>query len=244
MRVKIASRSRRRRSRSHVDAVRGRRGELLAPVVGAVVDDGVEAEAVGEDRALLRAARDADHAGAVELRKLSRDRADGAGGSGDDDRLALLRLADFPHPDPGREPGHPEHAEVEAGRDALDLGDLLERRRVGGDEVLGPADQPLGQLPLLVLGALRLDHAAEPQAPHRLPDRHRRQVAGHVVDPGPVGGVEGDPLGADERLAVPDLRQLLLDQLEGVGVDPPAGALTQRETTIDRHDPDPIAPGC
>jgi hypothetical protein len=79
-----------------VDAVRGGGLELLAPVLGAVVDGRVEAELLGEDRTLLRAAGDADDAGAIALGELAGNRADRAGGRRDDDRLTLLRLADFP----------------------------------------------------------------------------------------------------------------------------------------------------
>ena len=218
-----------------VDAVRGGGLELRAPVLGTVVDGRVEAELLGEDRALLGPAGDADDAGAVALGELPGDRADRAGGGRDDDGLTLLGLADFLHPDPGREPGHAERAEVEAGGDPLDLRHPLQRRGVGGDEVLGPAGQPLDQLPLLVVGVLGLDHPTEPERAHRLADLHRRQVARHVLDPGPVGRIERDPLGADQRLAVADPRQLLLDELEGPVVDPPLGALAQREATVDWH---------
>jgi len=34
---------------------------------------------------------------------------------------------------------------------------------------------------LLVVGMPGLDHPAEPESAHRLADRHRRQIAGHVV---------------------------------------------------------------
>jgi hypothetical protein len=101
--------------------------------------------------------------------------------------------------------------------------------------VLLPADQALHELPLLVAGVPGLDHPAHAEAAHRLADRDRRQVARHVVDPGPVGGVQRDPLGADERLALADLRELDLLELEGLGADPPRRALAQSEATIHWH---------
>ena len=85
-----------------------------APVVGLVVDGGVEAELLGQQRALLGAAGDPDDARAVDLGELAGDRADRAGRGRDDDRLARLRLADVADPDPRGEPGHAERAQVGA----------------------------------------------------------------------------------------------------------------------------------
>ena len=82
-----------------VDAVGCRRGELGGPVFGAVVDGRVEAEPVGQQRALLGATGDPDDARAIGLGQLAGDRADRAGRGRDDDCLARLRLADVADPD-------------------------------------------------------------------------------------------------------------------------------------------------
>src|SRR5206468_3032003 len=73
-----------------VDAVRGRRVELGAPVIGPVIDAGVVAELLHRVGALLRPAGDADHPACATLPgDLPGDRPDRAAGGGDDDRVAL-----------------------------------------------------------------------------------------------------------------------------------------------------------
>ena len=62
--------------------------------------------------ALLRAAGDADHAAALDLRDLPDDRAHRAGRAGDDHRLARLRLADVEQAEVRRHARHAERAEV------------------------------------------------------------------------------------------------------------------------------------
>src|SRR5665648_676679 len=77
---------------------------------------------------------------------------------------------------------------------------------------------------------------AEPA--HDLADAHRREVGRRVVDPGAVGRVERDPLGAHERLAVADRGYLVLDELEGLGPDAVARSLAQEKATVGLgHDP-------
>src|SRR5213075_1691367 len=77
-----------------------------------VVHDGVEAELVAHVIALGLAARDADDAATGDLAELADDAPDRARGGGDDESIALLRLADFVQAEPGREAGHAEDPEV------------------------------------------------------------------------------------------------------------------------------------
>jgi hypothetical protein len=82
---------------------------------------------------------------------------------------------------------------------------------------------------------------AESQPPHHLADADRRQVGRRVVDPRPVGGIERDPLGADEGLALADLRRVLLDKLERLGTDAPGRPLAQQELAVSLGDATTLA---
>ena len=77
----------------------------------AVVDAGVEAEFVDDVAAFFGAAGNADDAAALELGDLADHRADRAGGSGDHDGFAGLRLANVEQAHVGGEAGHAEDAQ-------------------------------------------------------------------------------------------------------------------------------------
>ena len=141
-------------------------------------------------------------------------------------------LRDPADPHPRGQAGHPEHAEVGARRDAGDLGNGQHRRLVGSDEPLLPADEPLDELALLVRGMVGGDHAADPGGADDLADRDRRQVGRRVVEPGPVGRVDRDVLGPDQRLALADLGDRLGDELERVGIDALLRALAKQVAAV------------
>ena len=66
--------------------------------------------------AFLRSAGDADDAAALDLGDLAGDRPDGAGGTGEHDRLAGLRLADIEQAEISGQPGHAQRAQVDRQR--------------------------------------------------------------------------------------------------------------------------------
>ena len=220
------------------------------PVVGLVVDGRVEAELLGQQRALLRPAGDTDDARPIGLGELAGDRADRARRGRDDDRLARLRLADIADPDPGGQPGHPERAHVGARRYAFGDLDGHQRRRVRGDHVLLPASQTLEGPADRIIRILRRDDLPDPAGAHDLTDADRRQVGGDVVDPRAVRRVERDPVDTDQRLAIVDLGDRLFAEFEGVGADASGGAFAEQEATVsighERTVPDPasLRTGC
>ena len=77
-----------------------------------------------------------------------------AGGRRDDDRLALLRLADVADPDQAVSPRHPQHPEEELGETPSISGTCWSGALLGGDEVLGPADQALDSCPSSYWGSV------------------------------------------------------------------------------------------
>ena len=81
-----------------------------------VVYGGVEAEFVGEPGAFLGTAGCAHDPTTRDLCDLTRNRAYGAGGAGNEHRLAGTRTSDIEHPEIGREARNPEHAENVLGR--------------------------------------------------------------------------------------------------------------------------------
>ena len=66
--------------------------------------------------ALLRPARDADRAAALDLRDLAATLPDRAGGAGDDDGLPGLRPPDLDQSEVGRQPADAERPEVDRRR--------------------------------------------------------------------------------------------------------------------------------
>ncbi len=226
----------------HVDLVGA---QLLQPprdVVGLVVDRPVEPELAGEPRRLLVAAADADHAAAVDLGDLRGQRARRAGGRRHDDRLAGLGLADVEDADVGGEACGPVHRQQRR-----QVGVELERRRhavVADDPVLLPARQPVGRLADRELLALRRDDHPDRGAAHRLADLDRREVALAPVEPRAHGRVDAHVLHLEQRLAVGDLGDRCLDELEVVVAHEALGPLLQdRSLPVDLpHGPEPTGP--
>ena len=77
----------------------------------AIVERGVEAELVAQQRDFLGGAGAANHGAAALLGDLAGDAADGAGRARDEHDVARLDLGEL-EPDPRRMPGHAEHAEI------------------------------------------------------------------------------------------------------------------------------------
>src|SRR5262249_15230576 len=108
----------------------------------------------------------------------------------------------------------------------------LKQRRVTGHRPLLPAEQPGDQLPLTVGRMLGGHDTTEAQPPHHLADLNRRDIARGVSDPAAVRWIERDPLRAHQRLALGDVRDRFVDQLERPGPYPPTRTLTQHKAAI------------
>ncbi len=123
-----------------VDPVRGGGAELLPHGAVLVVERGVEAVLVDEQLHLLRRAGGADHPrGALELGELPDLAADGAGGTGDEDGVALLEGGGAQQSGVGGEPGHAQHPQVR--REGRGLGVDLDGVPRVHDGVLAPAEE-------------------------------------------------------------------------------------------------------
>jgi hypothetical protein len=154
------------------------------------------------------------------------------GGGRDDHGLAGLRVEHVGDPGPGGQAGHAQHAEVGGQGQAREA---VHRPQpvLGHDRVFGPAAGQGGDhiARLEARPAAFLDHA-QGQAAHDAAQRHRRQIALGVVHPGAVGRVERQIDGADQRLALGEVGDRGLDQLEvGVG-DEAAGPLAQHPLAV------------
>src|SRR3989442_880900 len=203
----------------HVDAVRTGVAQHGPEFRHAVGHASVEVEVLEHVLALLPGGGDPDRAAAADLRELADDGADGAGGGGDDDRLAGLGLADVVEADVR---GHARHAE-DAGRggDRRRLGIELERaerphaRAAALRHVVGlPAAVGQHEVARPERGVARLHHLADGAADHRLPELDGRGVGLHVVHPPPHVGIQRQPDGAHEDLAVLRRGHRRVDHLE------------------------------
>ncbi len=108
-----------------VDPVRCGLLQLVLDGAALVVEGGVEAVALDQLADLLVGPGRADDAGgALEPGDLADEAAHGAGGAGDEHRVALLEGGDLQEARVGREPGHAEDAQVIAERreGSVDLG--------------------------------------------------------------------------------------------------------------------------
>src|SRR5208283_1297462 len=124
------------------------------------------------------------------------------------------------------------HPEISARGHARDLVHRLKQRRVACHRPVLPAEKPCDQLPLAVARMLGGHDTTEAQPPHHLANPNRREIARGVSDPAAVRWIERDPLRAHQRLALDDVRDRLVDQLERPGPDPPTRTLTQHKAAI------------
>jgi hypothetical protein len=199
-----------------IDAVDGRPVELITPVLGLVVDAGVEAEILDDVVALLLAAGDTDHTGAPRLGDLAGHGADGSGGTGDDHRLPRLGLSQV-EAQIGGDAGVAEDADEGGQRGGQGIGQNGEgdfELRVIGDAVVlpaGEADHHGAQRQVVPAG---LDDLADGDAPHDLAQRHLGHVAADVAHPQAIGWVQGEVQRSHQCLAGGQLRDGLFQELE------------------------------
>src|SRR6185437_3272321 len=97
----------------HVDAVWRVPAKLGAQVSALVVDRGVEPELLNQPGALLGPARDPHGAAALDAGDLPDHAAHRAGRARHDDGLPRLGPPEVEQTEVSREPGHPEHAEMD-----------------------------------------------------------------------------------------------------------------------------------
>src|SRR5713226_9954502 len=107
-----------------------------------VVDGGIKTEILGDPRALVVGAGDANDAAAVNFSNLPDDAACCASGGGDDERLAFLGRSDL-HAEESSEAIGAEHSEKNGVRDEGNLRNLLEETLGGSidDDVFLQARQ-------------------------------------------------------------------------------------------------------
>ena len=202
-----------------VDPVRAEPVQGRADVLALVVDGPVEPEFAGQPVALGLAAGDADHAGALQLGDLADDRADRTGGGGDDDGLARLRLADLAEAEPGRKARAAQNAHVGGQRHARELSGG-EQHRVVRDDVRSPAAHAgVDHIALLEPVGAGAFHHGQRSAAHGVADLDRRHVLVLIAHPYPVGGVEREVECPHQDLAVRQVADRLLDQLQVPGSD-------------------------
>lgn len=103
----------------HVDTVGSVGLERLVDGFVLVVDGDIEAEVLGEPRALLRTAGDADDLASVELCDLTDQAADRARGTGYDDGVTVFQLSDVEQSEICGDAGNPR-APSQVGRGAID----------------------------------------------------------------------------------------------------------------------------
>ena len=182
-----------------VDPLRAVLAQARGDVLRLVVDRRVEAELLDDVGALLGAARDPDGAAVLQLRELSDDPADRAGGAGDDDGLARDRFADVEQPEVGGHAGHAERAQIHGQRRQRRV-DLLQRGGVR-DRILLNAEQAGDEVAGGERGIVGGEHFACGERAHHLADADRRDVGAGVVHPAAHRGVERDQARLHERLA-------------------------------------------
>lgn len=155
-------------------------GELLLKVGVLVVEGNVEAELLNQPLALCLAAGKANDASTLELGNLAGDAAGGTSGTGHDDRLTGLGLANLGHADPGGDARHAEDGEHVLG--------VPQARVVGGglegalaeDGVLGPAGEAADVVAGGGLLALGGEDAADGGAAHDFADLDGGEVRASI----------------------------------------------------------------
>ena len=207
-----------------VDAV-GALGAQFGPqIVRAMIDAGVEAEAVLHPQAFFRPAGDADHAGAGPFGELPGDRAHGARGGGNDHGLAGFRLADLGDAGVGGRARHAEHAEIGRQRRAMALD--LHQVIALGDVVRLPAARPDGDIADGEAGMVGGDDLAHGFAGHDLADLNGDGVGLLLAQPAAHIRVDREPDRSRHHLARARRRdRVLLDfEVRGARVRRAGGA--------------------
>jgi hypothetical protein len=172
-------------------------------VLGLVVDAGVEPGGPGDPVDLAGAPRDADDAAAPEPGHLSGEGADAARRAGDQDRLARHGPADVGDAEIGGQPAGAIQVQHRLGVDALRHLVEAEEARVPRQHVVLPARQsrhPVAHRQPVRPGRDDLPHA---RAAHHFAERDGRDVRRMLVQPGALGGFDGKPDDAHERLSRP-----------------------------------------
>ncbi|KAK1251871.1 hypothetical protein MKX07_007350 [Trichoderma sp. CBMAI-0711] len=155
-------------------------GELLLEVGILVVDGNVESELLNQPLALCVAAGKTNDASALELGNLAGDAAGGTSGTGHDNRLTSLGLANLGHADPGGDASHAEDGEHVLGvAQAGVVGGRLEGA-LAEDGVLGPAGEAADEVASGGLLALGGEDAADGGAAHDLADLNGRKVRASI----------------------------------------------------------------
>ena len=195
-----------------------------------VVECHVEAQLVAQPGHLLVAAGAADDAAALVAGDLSDHRAHGARRRGDEHGIAALAGADDVEPDPGRQPGHAEDAEVIGQRVSARL-DRAQRAPVRHG-VLLPAEHARDVVAHgIAVGAAR-DDLTDDAALQGLANLERRHVTLHVVHAAAHVGIDGQVEVAHEHLAVGGLGHGPLVELElGIG-DGADGSLPEQDALV------------
>ena len=206
-----------------------RRGDILV----LVVDAGIEPEVIHHHAAFLRAAGDAHHAGAGDLRDLAGDGSRRPGGGGHDDGLPRLRAADLHHPEIrcGAAGSVDRH---NGGLIGL-AGDRRAEHVVADDGVFLKAGERGDDVTDGVGRAARFDDLADSGGADHLTEGHRRQVTRLIVEPGANGGVESDIGGAQQCLTVARARGGGGEDLGIFGADESAGAAAQDDLAVGQH---------
>jgi len=185
-----------------VDAVGSGGSEFFFPVCMFVVDGGVETEILGDPRAFVVSARNANDAAAVNLSNLPGDASGGPGRGGDDKRFAFFGRCDF-HAEKSSKAVEAEHAEENRVRNKRNLRDFLEELLRGhvDDDIVLQTSKARDAVAFFVIGVARLDDFGETGRPHDFTDRHNRKV-GIRNHPDAHSGIDGKIFHAREGLAV------------------------------------------
>src|SRR5258706_1189000 len=218
---------------ANVHPAGARFAQPLGEVTGLVVDAGVVAQLLHRVIALRLAAGDADHAAAFDLHQLACDATHRAARGGYDDRLALLRLADFKEPEPRGDPGHAKHSQVVRRGNAA----YLEPREVARlrHAVELPSERRQHLVPGLEARVPRFDDLA-----HRLPDHdrvdlHRRRVGFRVAHAPAHVRIEREPLVLHQHFARPGRSHRLLVDAEILWRDRALGPAGEKHLLVHWH---------
>ena len=149
-----------------------------------MIDAIVELQNLLHEHRLIGIAGDTDDARAGPFGDLARDRADRAGGGGDQHRFAGFRLADILHCRIGRGAGHAENAEIGGERDVAAMCGRQRHQLVAmGHEVACPAPGILDDLARREARILGGNDLANSLAGHHSADLDRWGVGWAVAQP-------------------------------------------------------------